>query len=1006
MDLNSIRSWARAWHVASGLACAGVLATSSQAAAQPSLVSTTPAMQATGVAPNAAVVFTFSEAMDTIQTTAEFLDAFNPLGGDLPASAAWSTDGKVLTCSPLPAWPAGDMIIWSVTGASKSGDSLPDGTSGMFTTAQQAPTFTVVPPDKSTGVARSVVVVFTFAVAMNTAATEALFFSSTPPTTPLSVNETWSSDRKTLTCKPASPFPANKSILWSVAGSDASGNTLPETEGTFVTGSATGPAADQAVSRGQAVQQTGTTLLQTIGQEFLALSGSPLTNGITVAAPAHGRTAALTNAGWGDAFEFEETLSTASFATNYPAGNYILTVPASPSSQTATLSLTDGSLPSAPHFLNWQNVTNVVIGQAWALQWDFATGGATVDYLRLEVRQNGAIIFASPMPDAAGALTGSSNLVSVPAAILTKAGPAQIRLMAFSWLAADSNSITGAIVRSARHCTTSVQVQFVQGSVIPTAEQVYGLFVGQSFQQVGSTVSLLAPADWECWVRGFTIGQLADAEVTGPTGIPWSLTLDEQGAALTKDYSSATGRTADFPTGQYALAVTYSGGAVQQVPVTEQTANYPPAPTLSADVWASPILPGADLTLVWQPDPNAAIGDCQMLIIGNPMNLLPVYSTPWPGQPGALAGTATNLTVPGNLLQAGNQLSVALTRYRVASRQSTSDGKGLALAGSAASTFALLSVANPSQNDTNDIAEYRLLAGKVFAQSGQSAPVAVTNAGFAFEASVWSMGNGDLTNATLVPPGGAAMTLPVAEGYDLWQTNRAFDHEADLWAAVPTGSYQWRFKGTANGLQTATNALVSGAWPAPLTIANWADLQTKSFSNDVDIVWTLPPGASADDQIELLIVDSNGNVVFRSADYTGGGTAFAGTNTSYSVGADTMFDGQTYQGRLRYIQVTQQDTQTIFDATGLAGRFAETRFALGTQMHPPLRITQFGCLPGHWLQMGLNAQINEPITIQVSPDLKQWHTLLSTNMPPFGVLSWTNSQAGAVSFFRACRGTP
>ena len=77
-----------------------------------------------------------------------------------------------------------------------------------------------------------------------------------------------------------------------------------------------------------------------------------------------------------------------------------------------------------------------------------------------------------------------------------------------------------------------------------------------------------------------------------------------------------------------------------------------------------------------------------------------------------------------------------------------------------------------------------------------------------------------------------------------------------------------------------------------------------------------------------------------------------------------------------------------------------------TQMHPPLRITQFGCLPGHWLQMGLNAQINEPITIQVSPDLKQWHTLLSTNMPPFGVLSWTNSQAGAVSFFRACRGTP
>jgi hypothetical protein len=1006
MDLNSLRSWARAWHVAFALACAGGLATPSPARAQPTLVSTTPATQATGVAPGTPVIFTFSVAMDTNQTTAEFLDAFNPLGGDLPASAAWSADCKVLTCSPSPSWPAGDMIIWGVTGASKSGDALPDGTSGMFTTAQQAPTFTVVPADKATGVPRSVTVVFTFAVAMNTAATEALFFGSTPPTTPLPVNETWSSDQKTLTCTPTTPFPASKSILWSVAGSDASGNTLPETEGTFVTGTSIGPPADQVVSRGQAVQQTGTTLLQTVGQEFVALSGSPFTNGITVTAPAHGRTAVLTNAGWPAAFEFEDSLSTASFATNYPAGNYLLTVPSSTSSQTATLSLTDGPLPSAPHFLNWQSLTNAVIGQGWTLQWDFATGGTTVDYLRLEVRQNGAIIFATPMPDAAGALTGSSNLVTVPTAFLTNAGPAQIRLMAFSWLAGDSSSITGAIVRSARHCTTSFQVQLVQGSAIPSAEQVYGLFLGQSFQQVGSTVTPLSTADWECWVRGFTTGQLADAEASGPTGTPWSLTLDDQGATLTKGYPSATARAADFPTGQCALAVTYSGGSAQQVQFNEQAANYPPAPTLSADMWANPILPGTDLTLVWQPDPNATIGDCQMLIISNPMELLPVFSTPWPGQPGALSGTVTNITVPGNLLQAGNQLWMTLTRYRIASRQSTSDGKGLALAGSAAGIFASLSVANPSQNNTNDIAEYRLLTGKVFTQSGQSAPVAATNAGFVFEASVWSMENDDLTNVAVVPPGGAAMTLPVVQGYELWQTNLVFDHEADLWAAVPTGSYQWRFKGTANGLQTATNALVSGAWPAPLSIANWADLQTQSFSNDVNIVWTLPAGASPDDQIELLIVDSNGKVVFRSADYAGGGPPFPGTNTSFSVAADTLFDGQIYQGRLRYIQVTQQDTQTIFDATGLAGRFAETRFALGTQMHPTLRITQFGRLPGQRLQMGLNAQINEPVTVQVSPDLKQWHTLFSTNMPPLGVFSWTNSQAGATSFYRACRGTP
>jgi hypothetical protein len=81
---------------------------------------------------------------------------------------------------------------------------------------------------------------------------------------------------------------------------------------------------------------------------------------------------------------------------------------------------------------------------------------------------------------------------------------------------------------------------------------------------------------------------------------------------------------------------------------------------------------------------------------------------------------------------------------------------------------------------------------------------------------------------------------------------------------------------------------------------------------------------------------------------------------------------------------SQQDTQTISGATGLAGRYAETRFALGTQMHPVLRITRFSRLPGQILEMGLNAQPNEVVTVQSSPDLKQWQTVLSTNLPPTG----------------------
>ena len=58
-----------------------VLTLSWQAHAQPVIVSTVPANGASGVSPSAAVVFTFSEQMDTALTVAQFVNAltFTPL---------------------------------------------------------------------------------------------------------------------------------------------------------------------------------------------------------------------------------------------------------------------------------------------------------------------------------------------------------------------------------------------------------------------------------------------------------------------------------------------------------------------------------------------------------------------------------------------------------------------------------------------------------------------------------------------------------------------------------------------------------------------------------------------------------------------------------------------------------------------------------------------------------------------------------------------------------------
>src|SRR4051812_6919507 len=77
------------------------LASLRPAVALPTIVSTVPSNGATGVSPSAAVVFTFSTAMDPTATTADFSDV--TAGFESPTVAfAWSAGNTVLTCTPSP----------------------------------------------------------------------------------------------------------------------------------------------------------------------------------------------------------------------------------------------------------------------------------------------------------------------------------------------------------------------------------------------------------------------------------------------------------------------------------------------------------------------------------------------------------------------------------------------------------------------------------------------------------------------------------------------------------------------------------------------------------------------------------------------------------------------------------------------------------------------------------------------------------------------------------------
>jgi hypothetical protein len=114
------------------LSCVGLLAFPWLAHAQPVILSSVPANNATGVSTTTTIVFTFNVAMNPGATSPLFYDNNFAL---YPTAKSWSAGNTVLTCTPGSAFPAGTRITWVVTGQSASGQSLGGVPTGTFTTA-------------------------------------------------------------------------------------------------------------------------------------------------------------------------------------------------------------------------------------------------------------------------------------------------------------------------------------------------------------------------------------------------------------------------------------------------------------------------------------------------------------------------------------------------------------------------------------------------------------------------------------------------------------------------------------------------------------------------------------------------------------------------------------------------------------------------------------------------------------------------------------------------------
>ncbi|MGH9690971.1 MAG: Ig-like domain-containing protein, partial [Candidatus Acidiferrales bacterium] len=184
----------------SGAALAANFVWTFTTAAPPTVVSTIPANGATGIAVNAAISATFSEAMDHATITAATFTLTGP--GATPVAGTVTYAGTTATFTPTAVLTTSTLYTTTITNRGKDPAGIPLSTNFVWTfTTVAAPTVaSTVPVNGTAGVAVNTAISATFSKAMNPATINAATFTLTGPgATPVAGTVTFAGTTATFT---------------------------------------------------------------------------------------------------------------------------------------------------------------------------------------------------------------------------------------------------------------------------------------------------------------------------------------------------------------------------------------------------------------------------------------------------------------------------------------------------------------------------------------------------------------------------------------------------------------------------------------------------------------------------------------------------------------------------------------------------------------------------------------------------------------------------------------
>ncbi len=261
-------------------------------------------------------------------------------------------------------------------------------------------------------------------------------------------------------------------------------------------------------------------------------------------------------------------------------------------------------------------------------------------------------------------------------------------------------------------------------------------------------------------------------------------------------------------------------------------------------------------------------------------------------------------------------------------------------------TLTALALLGPATVQALDVSEYGVLKGKWYTQMDASTPPDGEWDLYWLSAYVRMTGADSVTEATVQPPG--AEPLPALYEIDqplLLQLNLPGGLTIpDMNAEYPNGSYVLALTTAHDGNKSLTLSLTGDSYPNTPTLLNFAALDTVDPSAAFTLSWSALTGGTANDFIQVRVVDPDGNVMFITPK-AGVAGALSGTATSVVVPANTLQPESNYTIRLLFVKVTARNTTGYPGLTGLGGYYKYTEAALtttvggGTDTTPPQLVT-------------------------------------------------------------------